>query len=326
MRNNSNRKHRARSWREVPLLFFGGKGGVGKTTCATAVALQAAQSGRRTLLISTDPAHSTADMLAVASSPDEREIGPGLWLLEIDAETEANRYLAEVRSTLAGRVKPELRREVERQIQLAKLSPGAQEAALFDRLAGVIATAFESYDLLVVDTAPSGHTLRLLSLPEVLEAWLEGLIEQRRSVQSMNRLWRKMTVGGSADQERDPVELTLLRRRQKFKTMRDRIVDPHHSAFMLVLTPERLPILETEQTRHLLSHYGVPIGGVIVNRVLPPAATEHEFFRQRSQQQAVYRAEIARRFHDLAILEIPLLASDVAGPQELASIAAVLQE
>ena len=159
----------------------------------------------------------------------------------------------------------------------------------------------------------------------MLQAWLEGLIEQRRSVQSMNRIWRKMTVGGSADEERDQVELTLLRRRQKFATMRDRITDPDRAAFLLVLTPERLPIIETAQAYDLLSHYGIPVGGVIVNRVLPREATEGAFFRRRREQQNVYRAEIARRFRDDPILEIPLLASDVTGPRELRSIAAALR-
>ena len=289
------------------------------------MALQAAESGRRTLLVSTDPAHSTAAMFSVASSPEEREIDAGLRLLEIDAEREVDRYLSQVRTTLAGRVKPHLRREVERQLHLARCSPGAAEAALFDRLADIVAGAPDTYDLLVVDTAPSGHTLRLLSLPEMLQAWLEGLIEQRRSVQSMNRIWRKMTVGGSADEERDRVELTLLRRRQKFATMRDRITDPDRAAFLLVLTPERLPIIETAQAYDLLSHYGIPVGGVIVNRVLPREATEGAFFRRRREQQNVYRAEIARRFRDDPILEIPLLASDVTGPGELRNIAAALR-
>ena len=264
-------------------------------------------------------------MFSVASSPEEREIDAGLRLLEIDAEREVDRYLSQVRTTLAGRVKPHLRREVERQLQLARCSPGAAEAALFDRLADIVAGAPDTYDLLVVDTAPSGHTLRLLSLPEMLQAWLEGLIEQRRSVQSMNRIWRKMTVGGSADEERDQVELTLLRRRQKFATMRDRITDPDRAAFLLVLTPERLPIIETEQAYDLLSHYGIPVGGVIVNRVLPREATEGAFFRRRREQQNVYRAEIARRFRDDPILEVPLLASDVTGPRELRTIAAALR-
>ncbi|MCG8479992.1 MAG: ArsA family ATPase [Spirochaetales bacterium] len=312
------------SWRESSLLFFGGKGGVGKTTCAAATALRAAEAGRSTLLISTDPAHSTADMLSVTPSPEEREVLPGLWLLEIDADREAERYLAEVRQTLAGRVKAELRGEVERQLHLARLSPGAQEAALFDRLAAVIAGADERYSLLVVDTAPSGHTLRLLSLPEVLEAWLEGLIDQRRSVRRMNRLWRNMTVGGSAAEERDPVELALLRRRRKFAAMRERITDESRSAFMLVLTPERLPILETEQTRRLLTHYHVPVGGLIVNRVLPGEASDSSFLRQRRAQETVYRADIERRFCDLPILEIPLQATDVTGPESLRGIAAAL--
>ena len=92
-------------------------------------------------MVSTDPAHSTAAMFSVASSPEEREIDAGLRLLEIDAEREVDRYLSQVRTTLAGRVKPHLRREVERQLHLARCSPGAAEAALFDRLADIVAGA-----------------------------------------------------------------------------------------------------------------------------------------------------------------------------------------
>ena len=317
----NDRRRRSMDWRDAELLFFGGKGGVGKTTCATAAALRAAQVGRPTLLISTDPAHSTADMLSVAGGNTEHEIMPGLWLTEIDADQEAERYIDQIRSTLAGRVKANLRGEVERQLHLARLSPGAQEAALFDRLASVVASARERYSLVVVDTAPSGHTLRLLSLPEVLEAWLEGLISQRRSVQGMNRLWRNMTIGGSAAEERDPVELTLLRRRQKFTAMRERITDADTTAFVLVLTPERLPIVETEQSRHLLSHYNVPVGGIVVNRVLPAEVEDSDFFRRRREQQRSYLADIRSRFHDLSITEIPLQATDITGLEELHGVA-----
>ena len=154
--------------REV--VFFGGKGGVGKTTLAATMALEAAREGHRTLLVSTDPAHSTSDVLDTRLGGEAREVRPRLWALEIDPAEEADRYIDDVKARIADSTPPRLMAEVERQIDIARVTPGAEESALFDRFTRIAEEAGDTWDRLIFDTAPLGHTLRLLALPELMDA------------------------------------------------------------------------------------------------------------------------------------------------------------
>jgi arsenite-transporting ATPase len=312
-------------WLDHRVVFFGGKGGVGKTTCATAFALLAARSGRRALLVSTDPAHSTSDILEANLGAEPKPVTDSLWAMEIDSEREAAAYIERVRANLMKVTAPHLRAEMERQIEMARVSPGAEEAALFDRLADVLRDAHDRYDLVVFDTAPTGHTLRLLSLPELLQAWVDGLLERRRSVTRMHAMWRQMTDGGGPDDgAEDPVEAILLARRRKFYQVRQLLLQPGITTFVFVLIAERLPILETGKAIALLGHHGVPVGGLVINRILPPNALDHPFLAARKEREATYLEEISRTFPDLPRVRLPLLPHDVVGMESLERIAAAL--
>ncbi len=314
------------SWLDHRVVFFGGKGGVGKTTCAAAFALLAARSGRRTLLVSTDPAHSTSDILETPLGPEPSAVAESLWAMEIDSEREAAEYIERVRSNLMKVTAPHLRAEMERQVEMARVSPGTEEAALFDRLADVLHEAHGRYDLVVFDTAPIGHTLRLLSLPELLQAWVDGLLQRRRSVNRMSAMWRQMTVGGGPDDEaEDPVEAILLARRRKFFQTRQILLEPGTTTFVFVLIAERLPILETSKAITLLRHHGIPVGGLVVNRLLPAEAAGHPFLAARKQREAAYLDEVAATFHDLPRIHLPLLPHDVVGMESLQRIASELR-
>jgi arsenite-transporting ATPase len=120
------------------IVFFGGKGGVGKTTCSSAFALAASRRGLRVLLVSTDPAHSTSDIFERRIGPDEREIEPRLWALEIDAAREASRYVSEVKRDVERMFAPTVIRQAYRQIDMAAASPGLMEVALLDRIVDLI--------------------------------------------------------------------------------------------------------------------------------------------------------------------------------------------
>ena len=183
------------------ILFFGGKGGVGKTTCASAVALAASRRGKRVLLVSTDPAHSTSDIFQTAFTSEEREILPGFSGLEIDVDLELKRYVDRVKDQIAKVFNPEILRKSERQIELAASMPGAESVALFDRMTELMVDRKDVYDLIVFDTAPTGHTLRLLQSPDLLVTWVKALTKARRA----------MLPPGP--EEKDPV-LEALERRQ----------------------------------------------------------------------------------------------------------------
>jgi arsenite-transporting ATPase len=312
-------------WLERRVVFFGGKGGVGKTTCAAAFALLAAAAGRRVLLVSTDPAHSTADILDTPLGPEERPAGEGLWALEIDPEREADAYIGRVRRHLLTTTPQHLRTEVERQIDMARVSPGAAEAALFDRVADLVLAVRERWDTVVFDTAPTGHTLRLLTLPELLQAWIDGLLERRRRVNQLSALWKHLIPGEPEDGAADPVERLLTERRRRFYQMRQILLDPAQSVFVFVLTAERLPILETKKAVAVLAKYHVPVGGLIVNRLLPEDALGHPFLAARKGEERRHVQEIEAAFPDLPRLELPLLPRDVAGEASLREIAGHLR-
>lgn len=302
------------------LLFFGGKGGAGKTTCAAAIALAASRQGRRVLLVSTDPAHSTSDIFQRPFSREEREVGPGLVGLEIDAEFEADRYLREVRDQIARLFSPAVLKAAMRQLELAATLPGVSDAALFDRLTQLVLDRERQYDLLVFDTAPTGHTLRLLQMPELMSGWIHALAARRREAVEMDRLAQGMPAeAGSAD----PVLESLVRRATRLSALRSRLTDRRTAAFVLVLVPERLAIDETGRAIRALEASTMHVGGLVVNRVLPPDLTG-DFYQARKAQERVYLDEIERRFAAFHPAMVPLFARDICGVDQLGEVARFL--
>lgn len=303
-------------------LFFGGKGGVGKTTVAAAFALLSADRGQRTLLVSTDPAHSTSDILQQRLSSEPRSVVDNLWAMEIDPEQEVERYIAEVKEHIADSTPPRLAAEVERQIDIARVSPGADESALFERFTKILEEDGTSYDRIIFDTAPTGHTLRLLSLPETMTTWITGLIAHRQKVNVLGQMWRKVSgaAAGSNQDREDPVLRALDRRKRRFVHSREIVKDDRLTAFVFVIIPERLPILETGKAVRALAKYGIPVGGVFVNRVLPQDA-EGEFLQRRREREAGYLLEIADTFSRHPMQQLPLLESDIVGVKALRRMA-----
>ncbi len=288
------------------VLFFGGKGGVGKTTCASAVSLAAARSGRRVLLVSTDPAHSTSDIFQRPFAREEREVLPSLFGLEVDAEYEARRYLGEVKGRISTLFSPGVVRQAMRQIDLVAGMPGLADVALFDRMADLVLDRSRAYDFVVFDTAPTGHTLRLLHMPEAMGAWVQALADRRREALE--------------NADADPILSSLTRRRAKLASLRDLLTRYETTGFVLVLIPERLPIEESARALHELEHAHLHVGGVIVNRVLPPDLSG-AYYEARKAQESVYLEEVERRFRGVPRVMVPQLESDIHGVGSLERVA-----
>jgi len=298
------------------VVFFGGKGGVGKTTCSAAFALAASRRGQRILLVSTDPAHSTADIFQMPIGPVERELQPRLTALEIDAAGEASRYIGDVKRDIERMFSPGVIREAHRQIEMAAASPGLLEVALLDRMIDLILNRSRAYDTIVLDTAPTGHTLQLLRMPDAITTWIQALVRHRRAILEIDRGAEQTPEAAAAA---DPVLAALERRHERLAQLRRIMTDRSRTSFVFVMIPERLAIEETARAAEQLADTGIDVAGLVVNRVLPDGL-EGEFYRSRKAQEETYLKEIDRRFGRLPRVRVRQLPRDVYGLESLALV------
>lgn len=329
------------------VLFVGGKGGVGKTTCAAAIALSQARAGRRVLLVSTDPAHSLGHLWGRRIGPEPAPLAPLLHAVEIDPDAIARAHMRQVEGTLRELVPEHLRGEAERYARLAADAPGAHEAAMLERVAELVREGMAGYELVVFDTAPSGHTARLLTLPEAMGAWTEALLGNRRRASRFERAGRALGgwdpadgrgvldgVAGEAGQrgkgwpgfsreERDHrIRRILLLRREKFEALRSALRDPAVSGFLIALTAARLPVLETIELRDRLADAGMGVAGYIVGKRAP--ADAGEFLAQRRAAEEEWMNRLRAEAAGVPIAEVSLFASDPLGEEGLERVAACL--
>ena len=291
---------------------------------AAVAALDAAGRGHKTLLISTDPAHSTGDVLQTKLGDQPRLVAADCWAMEIDPEHEADRYIDGVKERIAAAAPPRLLSEVYRQVDIARVSPGALEAALFDRFTRILEGEAKEYDRIVFDTAPTGQTLRLLSLPELMTAWMSGLIKRRKKVRSMAKMWQNVAGSETIEVNRnDPLLSALEDRRDRFHRARLVLTDPQNTQFIFVVIPERLPIWETERAMAALSKQDMPLAGVIVNQILPSptkGSAEDPFLAKRREREATHLTRISEHLGHWPIRWVTLQDSDPVGVEELRKI------
>ncbi|MHA6630091.1 ArsA family ATPase [Pseudonocardia sichuanensis] len=300
----------------APLRFLGGKGGVGKTTLAAALALRDAGRGLRTLVVSTDPAHSLGDVLDRPLGDEPRAVAPGLWAAEVSGEAQAARRVAQIVDDAAESVPREVLPAVRAHLERAVASPGTVEAALLDRLADLVEQVPSTFDRLVVDSAPTGHMLRLLTLPDLVTPWIEGLARSRERARDADRMFAGM-LGHRAD-DPDPLLERLHARRDRMRTLRTRL--RADAAVHLVLVPERLVWAETQRAIEALDEAGIPLATAVVNRVVPGDETGLLAVTRAAQDEVLgaVRARVGNA------VEIPLLADGPTGAAGLTGVAALL--
>jgi len=275
-------------------LFFAGKGGVGKTVASCVTAVWLARRGHRTLLLTTDPAAHIGDVLGV---PVTDEIAPvtgqaNLWAAKIDPHAAGDAYKARILDDARRRG----RREEAIKVMAEELdSPCTEEMAAFDKFIDY-ASQQDRWDAIVFDTAPTGHTLRLLELPV---DWSQQL---------------DIKVFATVDtQAADDVA------KQRFAQVIEMMRDPQRSTFAFVMYPEATPVLEAYRATQELRTVGVEPGLVVANMVIPPEQCTTPFACTRRQMQEKYLAEIGKRF-PTPVVQIPLLPQEVRGLDMLASL------
>ena len=298
-------------------VFFGGKGGVGKTTVSSAYALKCAGAGLETLVVSTDPAHSIADVFDQAFDDDPRPVEgrDGLHAMEIDPDEAVERHLLEIKREMNEQVSAGMVNAINRQIELAHNAPGAYESALFDRFIDVMQNA-DGYDRVVFDTSPTGGTLRLLSLPAFLGDWIDRLIEKRaRSID----LFEKAAIGDrearrlAAD---DPIIARLRRRKERFEFAGETLRE--EAAFFLVLNPDELSIRETRRAIDALAEHDLTVDGLVVNRLTPEPESHEEgrgarYLRDRVATERERLTHIREAFDEPTVATIESRVREVKG-------------
>lgn len=297
------------------IMFIGGKGGVGKTTTSAALAYQSAQAGKKTLLISTDPAHNIGHIFKQKIGGKRRKVTDNLYAIEIDSELETKKYINQVKENIRGVVGGVMMDEVHRQLDTVRASPGTDEAALFDKLISIILDESEHFDQLIFDTAPTGHTIRLLSLPEMMGIWMKGMLSKRHKTKE--RYSRLLNDGEPVE---DPIFDVLKARQEKFSKAREVMLDGKMTGFVFVLNPEYLPIIETENAIDMLDQYHLHVKTLIINRILPDGLTD-DFFKGRQASEKKYLAKIDETFTKQEKIYIPYFENEILDLDSLARFA-----
>ena len=286
------------------IIFYGGKGGVGKTTCSTANSINYAEKGLKTLLVSTDPAHSISDVLGMDIGRSIVRIRENLDGLEIDPEYEAELYIEKIRANMKTILSNVIVEEINSQLDAAMVSPGTHESALFDKISDIIIDKYDDYDIIIFDTAPTGHTLRILTLPDLLEGWMGSLAKKRKSIVNMNKM-----VTRKYD-EKDPVLEILEHRQKRFGEIKKIFNNTNNVRIRFVLNAEKLPIEETKKALKMLKQFDIPVDTLVINRIMPDDIGA-EFWEKKRKQEQEYLKEIEMEFQGKEFIKIPLLDSDM---------------
>lgn len=295
------------------MLLFTGKGGVGKTTAAAGTATAAAARGYKTLVLSTDAAHSLADAFAQEAGGDPTEVGPNLYVQQVDTQRTFERTWVEIRSYLLSVLDSVGVDPIEAE-ELTVL-PGAEEVLALLEVRDQVRSG--RWDVVVVDCAPTAETLRLLALPEALNWYMDRVFPaERRLVRALRPVLGKVA---GVPMPRDKVFDAVERLHAELAAVRLVLTDPGASV-RLVLTPEAVVVAEARRTLTSLALYGYRTDAVIANRVFPQAGAD-EWRRGWVAAQAAVLAEVEASFAPLPVLCSPYRACEPVGPAQLGAFA-----
>ena len=297
---------------KLKYIFFGGKGGVGKTVMAGAAALWAAKQGKRTLLASTNPVHSLSNLLEkdvfgkTAMVCDQENC----YAFEIDTKDTIERSKQEIREKINWFLKfADITTQAEEFIESATMNPAFEESAMFENMTDLMFK--DEYDFYVFDTAPTANARRLLGMSKVYSLWVDKMLKSREEAKSLREL-----LSFSKKKEEDPLMDYLLSFKDRMAKAKDLLTDDALTAFFFVTLPESLPIAVITRFINWFHEFGIPVGGVVVNGVIQKdqvAKDAAEFVHNRVAMQQEHMQEIWQIFGERVRAVLPLFETEVKG-------------
>ena len=301
---------------KLKYIFFGGKGGVGKTVMAGAAALWAAKQGKKTLLASTNPVHSLSNMLEqdvfgkAAVVCDEKMC----YAFEIDTKDTIERSKQEIREKINWFLKfADITTKADEFVESATMNPAFEESAMFENMTDLMFK--DEYDFYVFDTAPTANARRLLGMSKVYGLCVEKMLKSREEATSLREM-----LSFTKKKEEDPLMDYLLNFRERMAKAQGLLTDDALTSFFFVTLPESLPIAVITRFINWFHEFGIPVGGVVVNGLIQKeqvGADAAEFVRNRVKMQEDHMQEIWEIFDDRVRAIVPLFETEVKGPAML---------
>ncbi len=301
-------------------VFFGGKGGVGKTVMAGATAVWTADQGRRTLLASTNPVHSLSGLL------DQNVFGrhtpvtgvSNLFAYEIDTKDTIERSKRDIREKIQWFLKfAEISTKADEFVESATMNPAFEESAMFENMIDLM---FKSeYDVYVFDTAPTANARRLLGMSKVYSLWVNKMMKSREEAQSLRQM-----LSFTKKKEQDPLMDYLVDFQKRMAHARELLTDERKTAFFFITLPEALPIAVITRFINWFQDFGIPVGGVLVNMRIDQSVVgpeSAEFVRNRLAMQDEHMLTIWEKFDSQVRAIVPLFEDEVRGTAMLRRLA-----
>ncbi|MEO0084693.1 MAG: ArsA family ATPase [candidate division WOR-3 bacterium] len=292
-------------------IFFGGKGGVGKTVLAGMTALYLSETGKKVLLASTNPVHSLSGLLEQNVFGKETKVSnTNLYALEIETKEIISKKKGEIKEKIEWFLKYAdiSGQKTEDFIESATMNPAFEESAMFEKMVDLM---FENkYDCYVFDTAPTANARRLLGMSKVYTLWVEKMLASRKEA---TELRKKLSF--SQKDEKDPLLTYLLNFKERIERVHKLLTDNQLTAFFFVTLPEALPIAVIKRFIGWFKEFGIPVGGVIVNRVIDKSLVKDngpEFVLNRIAMQEKYLAEIKSTFPNILGI-LPEMDKEIRG-------------
>ena len=309
---------------KLKYIFFGGKGGVGKTTMAGTAAIWAAQQGKRTLLASTNPVHSLSSMLGQDVFGKQTPVTgvPNLWAYEIDTKDTIEKSKNEIREKISWFLKyADIKTKADEFVESATMNPSFEESAMFENMIDLM---FDNeYDAYVFDTAPTANARRLLGMTSVYAMWVNKMVQSREEATSLKALLSY----SKKKKEKDPLMDYLLNLRNRMAHAKELLTDKALTSFFFVTLPEALPIAVITRFIEWFHEFNIPVGGVVVNMVIDKQSVKDDtpdFVKNRVAMQDAYMVKIDQEFGNRVRAALPLLETEVCGVDMLKRMVALL--